>query len=97
MNLSVCPCCVPTVLIGVLAFSWIFLKITGFITSSTSKSKSLFGKCVAIAVYITNILVVISAIGIGALASSPTLRDRFFAVLITQMTAGSHMDPIRYE
>jgi hypothetical protein len=95
LNLSVCPCCVPTVFIGVLAFTWLFLKITGFITTSAKKSKSIFGTCIAIAMYITNLLVVISAIGIGVLSASPAIRDRFFASMITKMTAGAHMDPMR--
>lgn len=95
LSLSVCPCCVPTVLISVLALSWVLLKITGFITTSFSKSNSILGKVIAVGLYITNFLVILSAVGIGILAASPDLRNRFFATLITKMTAGSHMDPMR--
>ncbi len=38
MDFSVCPCCIPTVVIGVLAFSWVFLKITSNITVFFDKS-----------------------------------------------------------
>jgi SAM-dependent methyltransferase len=73
----------------------ILLKVTINLYSSVYTSGSFGAKALKIVFGIGNVLVIFSALSIGALANFPDLNSRFFASFCAKMTESDVLNPLR--
>lgn len=94
-SVSTCPCCIPSTIVAVVFLCWIFTKSCNLIAQCFLSNSSVVTKGLGCLLYITNVLVVLVAIFMGALISSSSARDSFFAFLCSKMTQSPDLDPMR--
>ena len=94
LNFQVCPCCVPSIAIG--------LASAGFVIVATARvilgdSRGLASRVLKWLSYALGAVVFVAAVGLTALASNATLRSRAFAKLCASMAKEPAMLPPRCE
>lgn len=85
-----CPCCVSTALFLTLAAGFVVINVVQRVVERLVPSASLLGKACRLTAILSHALVVVVAIGLGALNASPSLRSFVFYKFAMRVLAGDN-------